>query len=147
MFHTRILKKIFFPAVILIVSISCNLPIGELARQEIREGQLMITPEVINAQIDEINEEVASNFIGTRRYSLTPPKGAVNNKECNTGHLAGPEATTINTLNRSKDPQDIESNTVTIEENGVTYIYKQVIPDKPKFSAVRQKIIWQNVSL
>lgn len=148
MFNQKTWKKYFALAVILMLTISCNLPIGELARQELQEGLLMVTPDVINAQIEAINEEVAGNFEGTRRYTLTPPKGAVNDKNCDTGHLTGPEATTSNSLIRSKDPQDYEFNTVTIEENGVTYVYKQVVPNKPNvFCRTTENFLVECVSL
>ena len=116
---------------ILIITIACNMPINELAENEVAEGLKMVTEESLQEELAEINQKIDEKFVGKNNYSVSPPKGVKNNSKCDQGHPTNKKVTTYNTIERRIGEETWQSNKVVIKEEGKTYVYTLAVPVKP----------------
>lgn len=123
--------SIILLCVLVIMAIACNLPINDLAQNELNEGLRMVTEESLQEELDEINQKIVENFVGKNNYSVSPPKGVKNNSKCDQGHPTDKKVTTYNTIDRSLGEESWQSDKVVIKEEGKTYIYTLAMVIKP----------------
>ncbi len=122
---------IFLLCVLLIMAISCNLPINDLAQNELNEGLRMVTEESWQEELSQINQEIDENFTGKNNYSVTAPEGVKNDARCDQGHPTNKKVTTYNTIDRLLGEESWVDDKVIIKEEGKTYIYNLASNLKP----------------
>jgi hypothetical protein len=108
------------------MAIACNLPINDLAQNELTSGIKMVTEDTWQEELDQINQKIDENFLGKNNYSVSPPKGVKNDSKCDQGHPSEKKVTTFNTIQRGGD-ETWESNELVIKEEGKNYIYHQAL--------------------
>lgn len=116
---------------ILMITFACNLPIYELAENEVNEGLRMVTEETLQEELDEINQEIDEKFVGKNNYSVSPPKGVKNDSKCDQGHPTDKKVTTVNTIERGLGEETWQDDKVVIKEEGKTHVYTLAVPVKP----------------
>ncbi len=124
-------KSVLFLIGILLIAISCNLPINNLAESELSAGLRMVTEDVLQEELAEINQKIVENFVGKNNYSVSPPKGVKNDSKCDQGHPSEKKVTTFNTIDRVLAEETWQYDKVVIKEEGKTHIYNLAVPVKP----------------
>jgi len=124
-------QSVLFLIGILFITIACNLPINDLARDELNTGLRMVTEETLKEELSEINQKIVENFVGKNNYSVSPPKGVKNDSRCDQGHPTEKKVTTFNTIDRSLGEESWQVDEVVIKEEGKTHVYTLAVPVKP----------------